>query len=92
LNQREVTLERYDVEVVLNFAEYVLLNAARLWKEVASDAKQRLQKVLFPQGVIFAEGNYKTAETCLLFKLLQESEGKKTGLATLPGIEPGLPP
>jgi hypothetical protein len=36
-----------------------------------------LPKVLFPQGVAFEEGNYKTAETRLFFKLLQESEGKK---------------
>jgi hypothetical protein len=92
MQEREAKLESYDVEAVLNFAEYVILNAARLWTELAIDAKQRLQKVLFPRGVTFAEGNYKTAETCLFFKLLQESEGKKTGLATLPGIEPGLPP
>ena len=58
----------------------------------SSDQKQRLQKVLFPQGVSFANGIYKTTETSLIFKLLQESEGKKTTLATLPGIEPGLPP
>jgi hypothetical protein len=92
MKEREAKLESYDVEAVLNFAEYVILNAARLWTEFASDQKQQLQKVLFPQGVTFAQGNYKTAETCLFFKLLQESEGEKTGLATLPGIEPGLPP
>ena len=92
MQEREAKLESYDVEAVLNFAEHVILNAARLWTELASDAKQRLQKVLFPQGVSFADGIYKTAETCLFFKLLQESEGEKTGLATLPGIEPGLPP
>jgi hypothetical protein len=77
---------------VLNFVGHVILNAAWLWTEFSSDQKQRLQKVLFPQGVSFADGIYKTAETCLLFKLLQESEGEKTCLATLPGIEPGLPP
>lgn len=48
--------------------------------------------VLFPQGVTFADGIYKTTETCLILKLLQESEVGKTSLATLPGIEPGLPP
>jgi hypothetical protein len=31
--------------------------------ELASDAKQRLQNVLFPQGVTYANGNYETAET-----------------------------
>jgi hypothetical protein len=46
------------------------LNAARLWTEFSSDQKQRLQKVLFPQGMTFADGIYKTHETCLFFKLL----------------------
>jgi len=45
---------------VLNFAEHVILDAARLWTEFSSEQKQRLQKVFFPQGVTFAEGNYKT--------------------------------
>jgi hypothetical protein len=92
MQERDAKLENYDVEAVLNFAEHVILNAARLWTEFSSDQKQRLQNVLFPQGVTFAEGNYKTAETSLFFKLLQESKDKKTGLATLPGIEPGLHP
>ena len=63
------------------------MNAERLWTELASAAKQRLQKVIFRQGITFAEGNYRTTETCLFFKLLQQSEAKNTGLATLPGIE-----
>jgi hypothetical protein len=74
---------------VLNFAQHVIRNAARLWTEFSSDQKQRLQKVLFIQGVTFADGIYKTTETCLIFKLLQESEAGKTSLATLPGIESG---
>ncbi len=77
---------------MLNFAQHVILNAAQLRTEFSSDQKQWLQKVLFPQGVTFADGIYKTTETCLIFKLLQESEVGKTSLATLPGIEPGLPP
>lgn len=77
---------------MLNFAQHVILNATQLRTEFSSDQKQWLQKVLFPQGVTFADGIYKTTETCLIFKLLQESEVGKTSLATLPGIEPGLPP
>ena len=77
MQEREAKLEGYDVEAVLNFAEHVILNAARLWTEFSSDQKQRLQKALFPQGVTFVDGIYKTTETCLIFKLLQESEVKK---------------
>jgi len=88
--EREATLETYDVESVLNFAEHIILNAARLWMEVSSDQKQRLQKVLFPKGVTFSGGIYRTTETCMFFKPLVNSEPKKASLATLPGIEPRM--
>jgi site-specific DNA recombinase len=92
MQERDAKLEDYDVEAVLNFAEHVILNAARLWIEFSSDQKQRLQKVLFPEGVRFEDGVIKTAATCLLFKLLAEPEAGKTTLATLTGFEPVLPP
>jgi hypothetical protein len=92
MQERETKLEDYDVESVLNFTEHIVLNAARLWVEFSSDQKQRLQKVLFPDGVQFDGRDIKTAATCLLFKLLPKDEEEKLSLATLPGIEPGLPP
>ena len=82
----------YDVDGVLNFAQHVILNAARLWTEFSSDQKQRLQNVLFPQGVTFTSGVFGTAVTWPFFKHLQKPDGQKSNLATLPGIEPGLPP
>jgi site-specific DNA recombinase len=90
--ERDAKLESYDVEPVLNFAEHVILNAPKLWIEIASDQKQRLQKVFFPQGVTFENGNYGTAETCIFFNMIPKIEEGKSSLATLPGIEPGLPP
>lgn len=92
MQERDAKLEAYDVDTVLNFAEHVMLNAARLWTEFSNDQKQRLQKVLFPQGVTFAGGEYGTAKTCLFFNLIPQSELAKTSLATLSGIEPELPP
>ena len=92
MEERDAKLETYDVEGVLAFAGHVILNAARLWTEFSSDQKQRLQKVLFPQGVTFAKGIYRTPEMCLFFKLIPTNAEEKTNLATLPGIEPGLPP
>ena len=73
----------------LRFAEHVILNAARLWTEFSSEQKQRLQKVLFPEGVSFEDGVIKTAATCLFFKLLPEIQEGELSLATLPGLEPG---
>jgi hypothetical protein len=67
--------------------QHSILNAASLWTELASGQKQQLQKLLFPSGVTFVDGIYKTTETCLIFKLLNETAAIKTNLANLPGIE-----
>jgi hypothetical protein len=61
---------------VLNFTEHVILNAARLWTEYNFNQKQRLQRVLFPEGVTFSEAGFGTTATCLMFNLLQQPEGE----------------
>lgn len=92
MQERDARLEGYDMDGVLAFAEHVILNAARLWIKFLSDQKQRLQNVLFPEGVTFAGGGFGTAATCPLFKLLEDPEGEKSTLATLRGLEPLPPP
>lgn len=88
MQERDAKIESYDVESVLNYAEHVMLNAARLWAESSSDQKQRLQKVLFPQGVKFANGVIGTAETCLFFKLLSSFDVQKSKMGWPTGLEP----
>jgi hypothetical protein len=66
----------------------VLLNAPRLWAELPLDQKQRLQQVLFPRGVQFEAGLYRTGETSLIFYKLQTGEVKKEDLVARTGVEP----
>jgi hypothetical protein len=77
-----------DIEAAVEFAKYVVLNAARLWAEAGADQKQRLQKVIFPQGVLFPNGAYRTTATSLIFFELEETSCQKEGLVALTGIEP----
>ena len=77
IEAHEAKLEVLDVEATLNFAQYVLLNASRLWVEMSLDQKQRLQKVLFPGGVNFSDGQFGTAVTCIAFNLLQPENLEK---------------
>ncbi len=88
----EVRLEELDVEAVLNFSEYVFLNAGRLWFEASLDQKQRLQGVIFPGGVTFLDGTFGTAKTCLAFNLLQTPILPKNALVSPTGFEPVLLP
>ncbi len=81
-------LKEEDLEGLLTFAESVLLDPASFWLGCSIDQKQRLQQILFPDGLQFADGSYRTASTCLLFSLLQTIEVEKLELVALTGIEP----
>jgi hypothetical protein len=88
----DARLDELDVEGVLAFADYVPTNAGRLWVEASLDQKQRLQKVLFPQGVTYsADGAFGTAETSVIFRLLQAVPTQKASEASPTGFEPVLP-
>jgi site-specific DNA recombinase len=86
----EAHAEEIEIETVLDYAQMVVTNASNLWKAAPSEQKQRLQQVLFPVGVNYSEGKYRTAVTCLLFSGMGTTAVKKEGLVALPGIEPGF--
>jgi hypothetical protein len=56
------------------------LNASRLWGESGPEQKQRLQKLIFPKGVLFEDGVYRTGATSMIFFELGEISDKKEGL------------
>ena len=87
---RDAQAEEIEIETVLNFAEMVSTNASNLWKTAPAEQKQRLQQVLFPEGVTYSEGKYGTAVTCLLFSGMGRNAVKNECLVALPGIEPGF--
>ena len=87
----EAEMEGFDIEAVLNFAEHLILNATRLWREADLNQKQRLQKVFFPGGMTFLNGEFGTTATCLFFNRLQAFEFQKSTLASPRGVEPLLP-
>src|SRR5439155_16734733 len=63
-------------EAVLNFAEHVAMNAARLWIAGDPEHKQRLQVSLFPKGVSFSAEGFGTPVTCLMFSQLPANESE----------------
>ena len=81
-----------DMEGVVAFAERVLLDAPHMWQLMSSDQKQRFQQALFPEGVQFSDGAYRTATTCFAFNGLQTELPNKEELVAIPGFEPGSAP
>jgi hypothetical protein len=88
MEAEDARLDQLDVEAAVEFAQYVLLNAARIWSESSSEQRQRLQKLIFPAGVLFAEGVYRTSTTSLIFFELEEIRDQKERLVAPAGIEP----
>jgi hypothetical protein len=47
-----------DLEAALNFATSALSNAAEVWVQCSPEQKQRFQRVLFPNGLVFDGESY----------------------------------
>jgi site-specific DNA recombinase len=73
----QARLDETEIDAVLDFAEDLLLNAAGVWERCTLDLKQRLQQVLFPHGIQYANGIYRTQETGFFFKSLEHTKGEE---------------
>jgi hypothetical protein len=80
MEAKEARLNQLDIEADVEFAQYALLNAARIWSEFSPEQKQRLQKLIFPSGVLFAEGAYRSIATSMIFFELEEISDEKERL------------
>ena len=47
----EAKIELNDVETCLNFAKFFMSNVGNLWASAELDLKQRIQQLVFPEGV-----------------------------------------
>ena len=92
IDERDARIEELDVQAAVSFGEFVLLNAPRLWAQLSSEQKQRLQQAIFPRGVEFENGAYRTAETSMVFINLESKPLGKEDLVALTGIEPVFQP
>ena len=84
-------LDSLDVEAVLEFAEYVVLDARRLWEEFPLELRRRMQKVLFPEGLVWSNEAFRTPVTCLFFRDLERPEIELEKVVARTGFEPVLP-
>jgi hypothetical protein len=90
-NLSQATLAETEIDAVLDFAEDLLLNGAGVWERCSLDQKQRLQQVLFPQGVEYADGIYRTQGTSFLFKGLEKVEAEKDVVGSATGSRGSSP-
>jgi site-specific DNA recombinase len=88
IDEHDARVEEIDIHAAVSFGESMLLNAPRLWAESSFEQKQRLQQIIFPNGLQFGGGVYRTSETSPIFFDLDEMLDSREGLVALTGIEP----
>ncbi len=74
-----------DMKAIVDFAENLLLNAAGVWQGSSLNHKQGLQQVLFPEGVEYKNGTYRTPKISLLFNGLDMSRWANEGAGSATG-------
>ncbi len=85
---RENETEELDLQDMVDFAMAVLSNPESIWKNETLEQKQRLQKVLFPQGLIFGQTGFGTSKPAPIYTLLSASRTQSEHLVAPRGIEP----
>jgi site-specific DNA recombinase len=89
---RQAESQFLDLEGVLGFAEKIVTAPTRMWLESSIDQRQRLQQVLFPQGLTFDGKAFGTPANSSFFDLLRGYFEVESLLASPTGFEPVLSP
>jgi site-specific DNA recombinase len=92
LLEGEAVLELADIELLLDFADWMLANAASVWAGASFENKLRIQRSLFANGLPVSKEGFGTPEPISLFRQLQATGEDETSMASPGGFEPPLPP
>jgi hypothetical protein len=89
---RELEVDEMDTQATVAYARSLLENAWNLWRKASSEQKEKLQAVLFPQGITYSNGKFGTTVTGSSFSLIQLPAASESRRVTPTGFEPVLPP
>ena len=89
IDRHSEQLEELDVEGLLAFAERILPRSADMWVQASLDQKQKLQTLLFPDGIELNGIRFnRTGVTASVFSYLRLENGVAEGVVSPVGIEP----
>jgi site-specific DNA recombinase len=81
-----------ELDILLQFADWLLQRVAGIWNAAELGNKQRLQHVLFPDGLTVSSKAFGTPKHPLFFDTYSMDAHANYGLASPGGFEPPLPP
>jgi site-specific DNA recombinase len=92
LAEGQAVVEVAEVEVLLDFATWMMNNADMVWSAASYKNQIQIQWALFPDGLIVSPEGFGTPEAPLLFYNLRQQEDEEYNLASPRGFEPLLSP
>ena len=88
VSQSEINPNHGRIEECVVASQRLLVDPAGYWQGADLRAKQRFQKFIFPEGLAFYAGEFGTAPTSIVFKLLGGSKVESSNMAPPAGLEP----
>ena len=86
----ETRIELNDTEACLNYAKFFMANVGNLWASAELDLKQRIQQLVFPDGVVYDQGICRTDVISPIFRELRPTNSPEYQVASPTGFEPVL--
>lgn len=91
LELQDLKVELIEIETVLVYAKYVVMNAGAIWQESNIDQRTHLQTVFFPNGLQYGADNFESPQMGLFFEFCAgKAVFQKTSMVVPRGIEPLL--
>ncbi len=85
----EARIEQFDIEGSVSYANNCIRDLGRLWFDLSPQLRSRFQKRVFPEGIPYKRSQgFGTAKLGLIYKLIKQSESKKSQLVAPAGFEP----
>lgn len=84
----EASMEKLDIDTICTFAEHFIQNLSQTWRNADLDTKQRLQEIIFPNGVTYCFPGFRTGTLSCLFEVLRDFNKSDERLGWSTGIEP----
>ena len=84
----ELKIDINDVGGMISYCKYFLSNLSELWLKADINLRQRFQKLIFPEGILFDGKKVRTAVTNIIFGCLHNINTQKVKMVSRRGIEP----
>ena len=83
VERSECRFEETNIDYLVSLSESLFQNVSTIWLDAPIEHKLRFQSLLFPKGIVYKNGNIRTAELGLAFALIGDTAPSKTNLVHL---------